>query len=178
MPDREFPFQYSLKSFFTNAQRDWIDPYTYLPSCTNESLSQFSNGIERRPFQKLGAIPTFHGQQSGVSFVIWAPSAKSVHLIGDFNDWSPISLPVALLAHRDVGIVHLRKSRGQYKFHILGADGVFRDKTDPFGLRFEPPPGNASIIYNGLIKRIKINFMKILKRSHFLFMKCTGFMES
>ena len=86
MTDREFPFQYSLTSFFTDSQRDWIDPYMFLPSCTNESLSQFNSGIERRPFQKLGAIPSLHGQHSGVSFVVWAPSAKSVHLIGDFND--------------------------------------------------------------------------------------------
>ena len=155
MPDREFPFQYSLKSFFTNAQRDWIDPYTFLPSCTNQSLSQFSNGMERRPFQKLGAIPTLRDQHSGVSFVVWAPSAKSVHLIGDFNDWSPISLPMRSLGSSGCWELFLPAAKvgDRYKFHILGADGVFRDKTDPFGLRFEPPPGNAAIIYNGLIKK-------------------------
>ena len=157
MTDREFPFQYSLTSFFTDSQRDWIDPYMFLPSCTNESLSQFNSGIERRPFQKLGAIPTLHGQHSGVSFVVWAPSAKSVHLIGDFNDWSPISLPMRSLGSSGCWELFLPAAEvgDKYKFHILGADGVFRDKTDPFGSRFEPPPGNASIICNSIVKKNK-----------------------
>ena len=103
MPDREFPFQYSLKSFFTNAQRDWIDPYTYLPSCTNESLSQFSNGIERRPFQKLGRFQLFMVSRVASLLLSGLLPLKVSILSETLMIGPPSPYQCALLAHRDVG---------------------------------------------------------------------------
>ena len=150
LPEKDSGFDYSLHSFYEKNERKWKDPYSFLPSVSNESLKSFNEGWDRRPFTKLGAIPRIHNGVDGVSFVVWAPSAKSVHLVGDFNLWNECSLPMRSLGSsgcRELFLPHA-KIGDKYKFRVLGADGVLREKTDPFGWRFEPPMGNASIICN------------------------------
>ena len=147
--DQTKHFPYLFRSIREGIELDWIDPYSFLPYIQNGDLASFNNGTDRRPFEKLGSFPTRHNGVEGVAFVVWAPSAKSVHLIGDFNNWHPSSLPMRSLGSsgcREI-FVPAAKIGEKYKYRILGADDVIRDKTDPFGFRFEPPPGNATIIY-------------------------------
>ena len=115
---------------------------------TNDALIPFNEGWDRRPFSKLGAIPRVHEGVEGVSFVIWAPSARSVHLVGDFNHGirnpypcDRLDLPVA-----ENCLFPSLKSVTNTNFASFGTDGIVREKTDPFGWQFEPPMGNASII--------------------------------
>lgn len=141
-------FSYCFHSEYENAERDWIDPYAFAPFISNNDLAAFNNGTDRRPHEKLGSIPVSHQGINGVSFVVWAPSAKSVHLSGDFNSWNPLNLPMRALGQsgcREL-FVPSAKIGDKYKYRIIGADGVLREKTDPFAFRFEPPMGNASII--------------------------------
>jgi 1,4-alpha-glucan branching enzyme len=148
LPDVDSAFSYTLHSIYSSGERIWKDPYCLAPSVTNEALIPFNEGWDRRPFSKLGAIPRIHEGVEGVSFVIWAPSARSVHLVGDFNHWNPQSLPMRSLGSsgcREL-FVPFAKIGDKYKFRVLGADGIVREKTDPFGWQFEPPMGNASII--------------------------------
>jgi len=155
IPRRKQPFPYRLHSKYTDGERYWVDPYSFLPSLDNESLAAFNEGWDRRPFNKIGAIPKVHQGTEGVSFVVWAPSAKSVHLVGDFNHWNPMALPMRSLGSsgcRELFVPHARIG-DKYKFRVLGADGVLREKADPFGWRFEPPPGNASIIEARAVQR-------------------------
>ena len=81
LPCRLSPFSYRLLSIYDGGEREWVDPYVFLPSINNTELTAFNEGWERRPFDKLGAIPKLHQGTLGVSFVVWAPSAKSVHLL-------------------------------------------------------------------------------------------------
>ena len=148
LPGRRKLFKYSLFSLYAEGGREWADPYSFLPYFCNHDLLGFNEGWDRRPYEKLGAIPVVHQGHAGVSFVVWAPSAKSVHLVGDFNHWNPVSLPMRSLGEsgcREL-FVPFAKSGDKYKFRILGADDKLREKTDPFGWCFEPPMGNASII--------------------------------
>ena len=148
LPGRRKLFKYTLFSLYAEGGREWADPYSFLPYFCNQDLLGFNEGWDRRPYEKLGAIPIEHQGHAGVSFVVWAPSAKSVHLVGDFNHWNPVSLPMRSLGNsgcREL-FVPFAKSGDKYKFRILGADDKLREKTDPFGWRFEPPMGNASII--------------------------------
>ena len=148
LPEVDSVFEYSLHSFYEKSERTWKDPYSFPPSITNDSLRSFNEGWDRRPFSKLGAIPRTHNGVEGVSFVVWVPSAKSVHLVGDFNLWNELSHPMRSLGSsgcRELFIPHA-KVGDKYKFRVLGADNILREKTDPFGWRFEPPMGNASII--------------------------------
>ncbi|MEC8420057.1 MAG: 1,4-alpha-glucan branching protein GlgB [Verrucomicrobiota bacterium] len=142
------PFAHSLHSIYENGERTWVNPYCFSPVVTNESLSDFNSGVDRRPFHKLGAIPFNHEGVVGISFCVWAPSAKSVHLVGDFNLWNPQSLPMRSLGSsgcREL-FVPFAQLGDKYKFRVLGADGVMREKTDPFGWQFEGSTGNAAII--------------------------------
>ena len=86
--EKSLLFKYSFISSYEDGSRNWVDPYSFLPFISNESLQGFNQGWDRRPFDKLGAIPAKHQGHEGVSFVVWAPSAKSVHLVGDFNHWN------------------------------------------------------------------------------------------
>lgn len=141
-------FPYSFKSVRGSEEVEWSDPYSFLPSFENKEFDSFNNGSELRPFERLGSFPSVHQGVEGVGFVVWAPSAQSVHLVGDFNDWHFASLPMRSLGSSGCREIFVPGAGvGQkYKYRVLGADGVLREKTDPFGLSFEPPPGNATII--------------------------------
>lgn len=148
LPEVDSPFPYTFHSTYVSNQRLWKDPYHLTPSITNEELIPFNEGWDRRPFTKLGAIPRMHLCLDGVSFVIWAPFARSIHLVGDFNLWNPKSLPMRSLGSSGCWELFLPNARigDKYKFFVLGTDGLLREKTDPFGWQFEQPRGNASII--------------------------------
>ena len=141
-------FRYRLHSTYEGGSREWTDPYTFLPYITDQSLRAFNEGWDRKPYEKLGAIPANHQGVDGVSFVVWAPSAQSVHLVGDFNHWNPRAHPMRSLGSSGCREIFLPAAQigDKYKYRIVGADGVVREKTDPFGWCFEPPMGNASIV--------------------------------
>lgn len=149
------PFPYLFHSLYKEGARSWIDPYSFLPGVTNDDLTAFNQGWDRKPFEKLGAIPRTLSAVDGVCFTVWAPSAQSIHLVGDFNHWNPASLPMRCLGSSGCWEIFVpwAKVGDKYKFRVLGADGHLREKTDPFGWCFEPLPGNASIVCDRSITR-------------------------
>ena len=136
------PFSsYTFLSQYENSNHEWVDPYAFEPYVQNQDLELFNQGIDRRPHDKLGAIPVSHQGVPGVSFVVWAPSAQSVHLTGDFNLWNPVNLPMRSLGSsgcREL-FVPFATIGQKYKYRVLGADNILREKTDPFAFSFEPP---------------------------------------
>ncbi|MGZ4375606.1 MAG: 1,4-alpha-glucan branching protein GlgB, partial [Gaiellaceae bacterium] len=97
-------------------------------------------GRHEQIYEKLGA----HVVDGGVRFAVWAPNAKYVSVVGDFNRWDSAASPLSLLG--DAGIweaVVEGAQEGQcYKFHVDG-----RNKADPYAFRAEVPPGTASIVF-------------------------------
>lgn len=141
-------FPYRFVSHRKGEDHEWVDPYSFQPTVTNHDLKGFNEGWDRRPFLKLGSIPRVIDGVEGVSFVVWAPYARSVHLVGDFNYWNTYSLPMRSLGSsgcRELFVPHARVHQ-KYKYRVLGVDGVLREKGDPFACKCEPPPGNASIV--------------------------------
>lgn len=149
LPSDHERFAYLLVSRRGEVSCKWEDPYRFLPVIGNEELRGFNEGWDRRPFEKLGSVPRKVDGVDGVSFVVWAPSAQSVHLTGDFNGWSTISLPMRALGSSGCRELFVPQAKiGQkYKYRVLGLDGTLREKADPFAFRCESPPGNASIIH-------------------------------
>ena len=137
LPRAKEPFPYEFRSFYKDGYREWKDPYSFAPTVSILDLKSFNEGWERRPHLKLGSSPSKLGGIEGVSFVVWAPAALSVHLMGDFNGWNRRSLPMRSLGQTGCRELFVPGARvGQkYKFLILGVDGVLREKTDPFGYR-------------------------------------------
>jgi 1,4-alpha-glucan branching enzyme len=116
-----------------------------------QDLHLFNEGTHQRAYRFLGAHPTTVGGARGVSFAVWAPSAASVHVIGDFNGWDKQRDPLARVGasgiwHRFIPGV---EKGAVYKYHVRSAvSGHAVDKADPFALRTEVPPRTGSIVWD------------------------------
>ncbi|OPX10599.1 1,4-alpha-glucan branching protein GlgB [Mycobacterium sp. AT1] len=126
------------------------DPYRFLPTLGEMDMHLFSEGRHERLWEALGAHPrtysTADGPVSGVSFAVWAPNAKGVSLIGDFNHWSGNDAPMRTLGSSGVWELFWPDfpADGLYKFRVHGADGVTTERADPMAFATEVPPLRAS----------------------------------
>jgi len=112
---------------------------------TADDLFLFNQGTHYRLYDKLGA----HVVEGGTYFAVWAPNARAVSVIGDWNGWR--GGRDALVARESSGIwegvVPSIGHGARYKFAIVGPDGISRDKADPFAARAEHPPATASVVW-------------------------------
>ena len=107
----------------------------------------FGQGTHYKIFEKLGAHPRTYGGKPGMYFAVWAPHAKSVGVVGDFNGWDPETSPMKPL--EDSGIYEAfipGLGTGElYKFAITTKDDKILFKADPYAFSAEFRPGTASI---------------------------------
>ncbi len=113
-------------------------------------LYLFGQGKNYRIYDKLGAHPRVVNGVTGVNFAVWAPSARSVSVIGDFNDWNR-SATLMHLRHQELGIwecfVPNLSVGTHYKYAIYSRYNNYSvDKTDPYSFAMELRPNNASIV--------------------------------
>ncbi|BBZ08549.1 1,4-alpha-glucan branching enzyme GlgB [Mycolicibacterium doricum] len=126
------------------------DAYRFLPTLGEMDLHLFSEGRHERLWEALGAHPrsftTPDGVVEGVSFAVWAPNAKGVQLIGDFNHWEGNEAQLRVLGSTGVWELFWPDFPvdGLYKFRIHGADGVVSERADPMAFATEVPPQTAS----------------------------------
>ena len=107
----------------------------------------FGQGTHYKIFEKLGAHPKTYKGKAGMYFAVWAPHAKAVGVVGDFNGWDPDAAPMSPLADSGiyeafipgVGLEEL------YKFAITTQEGMILFKADPYAVHAEFRPGTASI---------------------------------
>lgn len=83
------------------------------------------------------------------NFAVWAPNARSVSVVGDFNDWNPREHLLKKDSTTGIwsGNISRAKAGDFYKYAITSTDGNTVYKSDPYGRYFEPSPGSASIIH-------------------------------
>jgi 1,4-alpha-glucan branching enzyme len=112
---------------------------------TPHDLFLFNEGTHYRLYEKLGA----HVVAGGTYFAVWAPNAREVSVVGDWNGWRHGSHP--LRPRESSGIWEVlvpNVGHGtRYKFSLKGPDGRVFDKADPFATRAEHPPTTASVIW-------------------------------
>jgi 1,4-alpha-glucan branching enzyme len=117
---------------------------------TDHDVYLFRQGRHFRLYDALGAHPVMVDGAAGVRFGVWAPNARSVSVIGDFNGWRPDAHP--LRSREDgsgiwQGFVPDVHVGARYKFHIVSRHNDYRvEKADPFARRAEVPPRTASIV--------------------------------
>ena len=108
----------------------------------------FGQGTHYEIYKKLGAHPTSVKRKKGVYFAVWAPNAKSVSVVGEFNNWDTEANPMQKAG--DIGVYELfvpgAKEGQLYKFYIKGAHGEELYKADPYANEAELRPGTASRI--------------------------------
>ena len=125
---------------------------TVFPASLGEmDLYLLGEGSDQQIHQKLGAhVVTVDGIK-GTRFAVWAPNASRVSVVGNFNAWNGRQHVMRLHPANGVWEIFLPgiSSGEQYKFEILDADGdVLPLKSDPWASFHEPPPGNASIVFD------------------------------
>jgi 1,4-alpha-glucan branching enzyme len=81
-------------------------------------------------------------------FMVWAPNARAVSVVGDFNDWDPLATPMQREADVFYAFVNGLKDGDTYKYHITGFDGGKVFKADPFAFHTEVRPKTASKVWN------------------------------
>ncbi|MBT4757943.1 MAG: 1,4-alpha-glucan branching enzyme, partial [Opitutae bacterium] len=150
IPQRQHVFAYRLRIERYNGEiRQFYDPYSFLPSLSDNDVYLFNEGNEHRAHCKMGAQLRDLNGVAGVSFAVWAPSATRVSLVGDFNHWDGRYHPMRSLGGSGIWELFVPglETGAKYKFEIGTQQGDFPLlKTDPYGARFESPPGNASIV--------------------------------
>src|SRR5918999_483583 len=121
---------------------------------TGWDLTGFHEGHDTECWKRLGAHEVAvtddeRGEIFGTRFSVWAPNAKAVRLVGDFNYWNGEGSYMHLIPGAGVWALFVEgASTGNlYKFEVLGADGVWRLKADPMARFAEGAPHTASIVY-------------------------------
>jgi 1,4-alpha-glucan branching enzyme len=124
------------------------DDFTLL---TENDLYLFNEGSHYRIYDKLGAHLVDAGGERGACFAIWAPAAREVHVMGDFNRWNTYSHALHARGSSGIweGFVPGLDKGALYKFHINSHHHKYAvDKADPVGLFHEKPPRTASVLWN------------------------------
>ncbi len=126
------------------------DPYSFPSQLSEYDLHLFSEGKHWHAYRILGAHPRQIDGVNGVLFATWAPSAKRVSVIGDFNQWDGRCHPMRSLGSTGVWELFVPDiSEGEiYKFEIKAQDDSLHSKMDPYGQQAELRPSTASIVTN------------------------------
>ncbi len=151
VPGRRLPLEYRLRVVDDQGQVSEVeDPYRFPPTLTPYDLHLLGEGTHYRLFERLGAHPIRHEGVEGVRFVVWAPNARRVSVVGDWNGWDGRRQPMRL--HPGNGLWELFVPGvtlgARYKYEIIGRDGgLLALKTDPVAFAFEPDePRTASAV--------------------------------
>jgi 1,4-alpha-glucan branching enzyme len=122
------------------------------PSATAQigeiDLHLFNEGTHRRLWELLG--PQFvageHGERGGVRFAVWAPNARAVRVVGDWNGWTGEELHPNGSSGIWSTVAPNADEGHHYKLEVVGADGRVVRKADPMARRTERPPSDASMV--------------------------------
>lgn len=125
------------------------DPYRFGPSIGEIDLHLIGEGSHKRIWEVFGAHLREHEGAHGVSFVVWAPNARGVRVVGDFNQWNGLAHPMRSMGGSGVWELFVPEAGpgDGYKFEIRTAQGLVVQKADPFGTYMEKPPKTASLIH-------------------------------
>ena len=127
--------------------------YKKIPDYENiisiDNIDKFKCGELYDSYNFLGCHKVRRNGKIGICFNVWAPNAKQVYLVGDFNNWDKEAYPMERIENTGIWTIFLTDAKhGQaYKYNVIGCDGVSRMKADPYGVYSEKRPNNASIVY-------------------------------
>ncbi|MBI2709555.1 MAG: 1,4-alpha-glucan branching protein GlgB [Actinobacteria bacterium] len=118
------------------------------PVLGDVDLHLFGEGRHLELYRHLGAHVRDDDGRETTTFAVWAPAARSVSVLGDWNGWHEGATPLEPQGSSGVwaGRVDGSQEGARYKFAIRTPDGERRDKADPFAFAAEVPPGTASVV--------------------------------
>ena len=143
-PGAKLPLRYKLKVDYGAARTFTLeDPYSFLPTIGELDLHLMAEGRHEELYERLGAHRAHDGAVTGTAFAVWAPDARAVSVVGDFNSWDGRLHAMRSLGSGGIWELFLPDvgARPRYKFEILGADGELLLKADPYAQETELRPG-------------------------------------
>lgn len=145
---KPFPYRFRVERY-DGEIREFADAYSFPPSLTDEELYLFGLGDDRKVYEHLGSHLREIDGVKGAAFAVWAPTARRVSVVGDFDEWDGRYFPMRPLETSGVWEIFIPGvgEGAKYKYEILAAnnDTPFL-KSDPYAVRFEPPPHNSSVV--------------------------------
>ena len=126
------------------------DPYTMVPTFGEVDAHLFALGVHYKIYDVMGGRLFVHQGCSGAKFTVWAPNAKSVSLVGDFNYFDGRVNPLRSMGMSGVWELFVPGIREgeKYKFEIRTQEDALRVKADPYATCSELRPGTASVIFD------------------------------
>ena len=145
-------FAYKLKLEYWAGHKQIVeDIYRFSPILGEMDIYLLAEGSHLELYEKMGAHQMVHENVSGVSFAVWAPNAKRVSVVGNFNNWDGRRHPMRNRIGCGVWELFIPGlcDGDMYKYEIKGANGELLPlKADPFAFFTEKRPSTASVVYN------------------------------
>lgn len=123
----------------------------YASPLTEEELYLFNEGTYFHMYEKMGAHQVSYDGKQGAHFAVWAPDAKKVTVVGDFNGWNKANNPLFPRAMSGIweGFIPGVLKGSLYKYHVVSRyKNMCLEKADPLAIYNEVPPRTASIVWN------------------------------
>jgi 1,4-alpha-glucan branching enzyme len=146
-----WPFHYRILFHFPDGGTwETEDPYRFPPTLGDMDLYLFNEGNHLTLYQRLGAHRRILDGVAGVSFAVWAPNARRVSLLGEFNRWDGRLFPMREMGSSGIWELFVPglAPGALYKYEIKTKDGHLRIKTDPFAFSMERPPAICARVYD------------------------------
>ncbi len=152
LPDAGSAFSYRLVFRYDDGTETEpaADPYSFGTVLGEQDCYYFSEGTHQRAYDVLGAhLKTVDGV-TGTAFAVWAPNARRVSVVGDFNNWDGRVNPMRKRVESGIWEIFLPgvNSGHHYKFELVGTHGNLFNKADPFAFFSQHGPSTASITWS------------------------------
>jgi 1,4-alpha-glucan branching enzyme len=146
----ELPMRYELEVSYPDGNTfTLLDPYSFPPTFGELDLHLAGEGRHEDIYERLGAHVRELEGVTGTAFAVWAPSARAVSVVGDFNSWDGRLNPMRSLGASGIWEIFLPgvEEGVAYKFEILAQSGEIRMKADPFAFQTQVPPRTDSVVH-------------------------------
>jgi 1,4-alpha-glucan branching enzyme len=150
LPDARLPLEYELEVEYDDGATFTLrDPYSFLPTLGELDLHLAMEGRHENLYERLGAHVREIDGVVGTAFAVWAPNARSVSVVGDFNSWDGRLHPMRSLGPSGIWELFIpgADEGAKYRFELRTHDGRLRLKSDPVAFHTEVPPANASVVW-------------------------------
>ncbi|HOT97598.1 MAG TPA: 1,4-alpha-glucan branching protein GlgB [bacterium] len=149
LPDWTSLRSYQLHVVAENGHERYVhDPYFFLPQMGEMDLYLFGMGDHHKIYEKMGAHPVTVDGIDGVYFAVWAPNARNVSIVGNFNQWHGGKHQMRVLGSSGIWELFIPDiGAGEvYKYEIKDQNGNIYLKADPYGFQHEIRPKTASVV--------------------------------